>query len=288
MPVSNLPATRYGRLPERLQREFRKITWRFRSLPDFLVIGCQKGGTSSLHGYLSQHPRLQPADVKEVHFFDGGLHPGWDKYVEGERLYRSYFGWRHFLHAQGRQSFEASPCYMFNPLGPARMAAMVPDARLIVLLRDPVERAVSHYFHERRRGREILPILEALQSEADRLAPVYASGNYKDERWINFSYVTRGLYAEQLERLFEHYPRERVLILESSEFYTDPKQALSQVLGFVGVDYNGFNADLTPVGVGNNREKVDSAVYDWLSARFIEPNARLEDLLGRRFDWCRR
>lgn len=288
MPVSSLPATWQGRLADRLRREFRKVTWRYRSLPNFLLIGCQKGGTSSLHGYLSQHPRLQPADVKEVHFFDGGLHPRWDKYVEGERLYRSYFGWRGRLNSQGRQSFEASPCYMFNPLAPSRMAAMVPDAKLIVLLRDPVERAISHYFHERRRGREALPILEAFQAETDRLAPVHASGNYKDVHWINFSYVARGLYAEQLDRVFTHYPRERVLILESSDFYAETKQTLAQIFDFLGLENTDLDVDLTPVGVGSNRKKVDSEVYDWLRARFVEPNARLEELLGRRFDWGRR
>lgn len=283
--VPGTPAPLHDRLVDRMQREFRKATWRLRALPDFLVIGCQKGGTSSLHTYLAQHPRLAPADIKEVHFFDGGLQPGWDKYAEGERLYRSYFDWRSSMCAQGRQSFEASPCYMFNPLAPARMAAMVPDTKLIALLRDPVDRAVSHYFHELRRGRETLPMMEALEAEDDRLATARTSGDYKDTSWINMSYATRSLYAEQLERVFEHFPRERVLILESSEFYGNPKRTLAQVLDFIGLDDAGLDADLTPVGVGTNRTKVDAEVYDYLNARFAEPNARLQDMLSRHFDW---
>lgn len=276
------------RMADRARREWKKLSWQSRCLPDMLIIGCQKGGTSSLYNYLSQHPRMFEADVKEVHFFDGGLDPAWDKYAEGERLYRSYFPRTEAVRAAGGLAFEATPGYMHNPLAPARMAAMVPDAKLIALLRDPVERTISNYFHEQRRGREKLPIMEALQAEAAHMDAVRAGGDYKDARWIWKAYVTRGLYAEQLERVFEHYPRDRVLILESSEFYGDPKRALAQVLAFIGLDETGFQADLTPVGVGTNRKKVDPKVYDWLSASFTEPNERLQDLLGRRFDWAAR
>lgn len=276
------------RLTDRVYREWKKVSWRYRCLPDVLIIGCQKGGTSSLHNYLAQHPRMFEADVKEVHFFDGGLDPAWNKYAEGERLYRSYFPHREAVRAAAGLSFEATPEYMYNPLAPQRMAAMVPAAKLIVLLRDPVERAISNYFHERRRGREKLSIMDALLAEEEHMDAVRASGDYKDTRLIWKAYVTRGLYAEQLDRVFTHYPRERVLILESSDFYANPKQTLAQVFDFLGVENADLDVDLTPVGVGSNRKKVDSEVYDWLRARFVEPNARLEELLGRRFDWGRR
>jgi hypothetical protein len=220
-----------------------------------------------------------------VHFFDGGLQPQWVKYAEGERLYRSYFGWQAPLQAQGRQSFEASPCYIFNMLASARMVAMVPDAKLIVLLRDPVERAVSHYFHEKRRGRETLLILDALEAEEERLAPARAEGNYKDPRYINMSYVTRRLYAEQLERIFENYPRDQLLALDSSEFYADSKTALGYVLDFLGLDDTGFGPDLTPVGGATNSTKVEPEVRDWLADLFAKPNKRLFDMLSRRFEW---
>jgi len=287
IPYADAPSTsrRFLKLTQRVKREFRKTTWRYRALPNFLIVGCQKGGTSSLHAYLAQHPSLAPAAIKEVHFFDGGLLPSWEKYADGERLYRSYFGWDALLKAQGRQSYEASPCYMFNPLAPSRMAAMVPDAKLIVLLRDPVDRAISHYFHEKRKGREPLAIMDALFAEDERLAVARCSGNYKDLSWINHSYVTRGLYAEQLERVFEYYPLDQVLILESSEFYGDPKRALAQVLAFIGLDDIGFDVDLIPVNVGTNRTEMAAEVHDHLTAQFAESNKRLFDLLSRRFDW---
>lgn len=273
------------RLADRAQREWKKLSWKSRSLPDVMIIGCQKGGTSSLHTYLTQHPRMFEADVKEVHFFDGGLDPAWDKYAEGERLYRSYFPRSSTVRAARGLAFEATPEYMHNLAAPARMAKMVPGAKLIALLRDPVERTISNYFHEQRRGREKLPFLEALEAEAEHMRDVRAGGDFKDTRWIWKAYTTRGLYADQLERVFEHYPRDQILILDSSEFYGDPKRALGQVLDFIGLDDTGFNVDLTPVGVGTNRRKIDPEVREWLTRRFAEPNARLEDLVGRRFDW---
>lgn len=273
------------RLSDRAQRELKKLTSARRALPDFVIIGTQKGGTSSLHGYLSQHPRLFPADVKEVNFFDGGHLPHWDKYAEGERLYRSYFPYATTVRTTNGLGFEASPEYLHSPLAAQRMARMIPQAKLIVLLRDPVERAISSYFHEVRRGRETRPILQALQTEDAAMDDVRARGNYKDLRWIWKAYITRGLYAQQLERFFAHYPREQILILESSDFYSETERTLAQVLEFVGMDDAGFEIDLTPVGVGTNRTKVGAEVYDWLTRRFDEPNAQLESLLERRFDW---
>lgn len=220
-----------------------------------------------------------------MHFFDGGLQPRWDKHKEGARLYQSYFPLRSQM-SKGCKAFEATPCYMFNPLAPSRMARMVPDAQLIVLLRDPVERAISHYFHERRRRRETLPLQEALQAEQRRLAPVYRSGDYKDTSWINHSYVKRGLYAEQLKRVFAHYPRNRVLVLESSKFYLNPKHTVNLILDFLNIDITDPKVQFDPIGVGTNRTEVDPETLDWLTARFAEPNAYLEELLGRGFDWA--
>lgn len=266
---------------------FKKATWRQRCLPDFLIVGCQKGGTSSLHSYLTQHERLLPADIKEVHYFDGGLDAGWDKFADGEPLYRSYFPLRQDVARASALTFEASPCYMFNPLAPGRMAELVPDAKLIVLLRDPVERAISHYFHEVRRGREDLPIMDALHAEQERLTAAIATNNYKDLRWINQSYVKRGRYAEQLQCLFASFDRSRVLVIDSADFFSDPGRVLSQVLDFVGVDAAGFKADLKPVGVASNKKAAPDEVYAFLTEAFEEPNQELADLLQRDFSWLR-
>lgn len=273
------------RLADRAQRSLKKLSWKTRALPDFVIVGTQKGGTSSLHAYLSQHPRMFPGDIKEVHFFDGGLTHNWDKYAEGERLYRSYFPKKSIVHAAKGLVFEATPNYMHNPPAIPRMASLLPNAKVIALLRDPVDRAISNYFHEKRRGRETRPMMDALLAEDETLDRIRASGDYKNPDWNFKSYVSRGLYADQLETLFEHYDRDRVLVLESSEFYAHPQAALSQVLDFVGMQDNGFEFDLTPVGQATNRTKVDPNIYDWLIDRFKVPNQRLEQLLGRSFNW---
>ena len=253
--------------------------------PGFVIVGCQKGGTSSLHRYLVQHERLFPADIKEVHFFDGGLDQAWDKYAEGEPLYRSYFPKRREVAEVDGPAFEASPCYMFNPLAPARMAQLVPDAKLVALLRDPVERAISHYFHEVRRGRESLDILDALEAESARLAGPVADGDYKDPRWINQSYVTRGRYAEQLARLFEHFDRDRVLVVESGEFFSDPARTVQRVLSFVGIGEAALPINYRPVGVAENKNEVPRDVYDFLAKAFRDADLALADLLERRPSW---
>lgn len=276
-------------LPELLRRrvvlKLRKATAGLRALPDFVIVGAQKCGTSSMHQYLLQHPRLMPAAIKEVHFFDGGLDPVWDKYAEGEPLYRSYFPLRSAVSKVKGKCFEASPDYMFSPVAPARMARMIPDAKLVILLRDPVERAISHYFHERRRGRETEDIARAFALEEERLAPALASGNYKDTRFINLSYKARGRYAEQLARIFAHFPRENVLVLEAEGFFEDPGAGMRQVLDFVGMTPFPHGIDSKPTGTGSNKTTVPDHVRADLQACFTEPNRALADMLGRRFRW---
>ena len=274
-------------LRDRTVRVYKKATWHGRALPDFLIIGCQKGGTSSLHSYVQQHELTVTADIKEVHYFDGGLHPGWNKYAEGEKLYRSYFPKRRKLERCDALTFEASPCYMFNPLAPARMAKLVPDAALVVLLRNPVERAISHYFHERRRGRETLGIMGALEAEETRLATAIDTQDYKDLCWINQSYVARGRYAEQLERVFAHFERERVLVLESADFFINPAPTVAHVFNFVGLAQPSNTIDYRPVGTGSNRQKVSNDVSAFLADAFREPDRKLADLLGYKMSWMK-
>lgn len=172
------------RYPEWL---YRRASSRYRKLPDFLIIGAQKSGTSSLFHYLGQHPALRPAFRKEVHYFDGGL-------KNGESWYRSHFCLDSPGGHQAVKAFEASPLYLFHPLAARRIHDRIPGMKLVVVLRNPVERAISQYFHSRRHGRESLPLMEALQQEDERLAAAIRNENYEDESFIHHSYKRRGLY----------------------------------------------------------------------------------------------
>ena len=272
-------------LYRRIELELRKATSNWRALPDFVIVGAQKSGTSSLHRYFCQHPSLLPAKIKEVHFFNGGLDPDWDKFTSGEALYRSYFPLRGTVRQYDALCFEASPDYLFNPIAIQRMRELMPEVKIIVLLRDPVERAISHYFHERRRGRETEEMGRAFALEDERLSRSIRERDFKDSHFINLSYKSRGLYAEQVRRLFEHYPREQVKVFEAEEFFEDPKSVMSNILEFLGLcDFPNL-IDVKPIGVGKNRTNVPIEIRDHLSSYFHIPNLELVELLGRKFRW---
>jgi len=269
----------------RIELKLRKASSSLRALPDFIIAGAQKCGTSSMHQYFTQHPRLLAGTVKEIHFFDGGLDPVWDKYAEGEALYRSYFPLRSTVRKKQALCYEASPDYLFNPVSAERMARLIPDAKIVVLLRDPVERAISHYFHELRRGRENENIETAFALEDERIAQALSKSDFKNTRFINLSYQLRGHYVDQLARLFTHYPREQVLVLEAESFFEDPMAEMHQVLEFVGMETFPHPINVQPTGTGGNKKHIPEGVRDLLKSRFDEPNRRLVELLGREFRW---
>jgi hypothetical protein len=248
-----------------------------RALPSFLVLGAQRAGTSSMYSYLTSHPAVERATRKEVHYFDFEHERGLD-------WYRSHFPLRARLaHLERRLGHpvvtgEASPYYLFDPAVPTRVRASLPEARFIVLLRDPVERAISHYRHAVEDGREQLPLEAALDAEPSRMAagPV--------PRWA-FSYVSRGLYAEQLERWFAAFPRHRFLIRFSEDLFSSPADAVGSALEFLGLPPSPSAASYAPTNGARAAVEVAPPVRKELAARFAEPNARLADLLSCRLPW---
>ncbi|MGH2427392.1 MAG: sulfotransferase family protein [Candidatus Limnocylindria bacterium] len=260
------------------------LTSRARTDPDFIIIGAQKAGTTSLYRYLCSHPRIKSARRKEIHYFD------WN-YGRGRAWYRGHFPWSWgSTVGRGREwlTGEASPYYLHHPLVPGRVAHDLPGAKLIVLLRNPVDRAFSHYQHERVRGHEPLSFEDAIAAEADRLAtefgrlstdPSYRSRN--DER---HSYLARGVYADQLTRWWSEIHRDRFIILRTEDLAGDPRATLNRVLGFLGleaVDRARFPRFL--------EGRYGAAMEPRTRARLVEyfhpHNERLETLLGTRQDW---
>ena len=183
-------------------------------LPEFLIIGGQRCGTTSLYRYLAAHPSVRAATGKELQYFS--LHAG-----RGERWYRAHFPVR----PPGVLSFEASPYYLFDPEVPARVAAALPEARFVALVRDPAERAYSHYLHSVSYGVEPLSFADALDAEPERLR----AGGHEARR--RFSYAARGRYAEQLARWHAAVGRERVLVLRTEELTA----RYADVLAFLGL-----------------------------------------------------
>jgi len=258
--------------------------------PDFIIIGVQKGGTTSLYHYLVQHPQIAPALDKEVHFFDLEFDRGWD-------WYESRFPGRKNPEREGDPAWtssanqvitgEASPYYIFHPLVPQRIAQALPTIKIIVLLRDPVDRAISHYYHAVRWGFEQLAIADAFTQEKDRLAgeveKILANPNYQSFNHRHLSYLSRGLYADQLERWFEYFSRDQVLILSSEAFYQAPETYLHKVEQFLGVSpYQLPSYDRYDPG---NYQPPDPHLHQQLADYFYHPNQRLMQLLGQHFDW---
>ncbi len=263
--------------------QLRRLGADYRCLPDFLVIGAAKSGTSSLYKCMVQHPQVIWAQKKEVHFFDRS-------YAKGLRWYRAHFPFRRRL-PRGTVTGESSPFYLCDPRAPERISCTVPHAKLIVLLREPADRAVSHYFHEVKRQREPLPLDKALEAEERRVLPGFTQmkkePDFHSNEYRFFSYKHRGLYEDQLRRYLRHFKRGQLLILKSEDFFSQPKRILEEVFAFLGVDPFFRPRDLRPRNVGSYTREVPPAVYETL-ARFFSPhNERLYQFLGRDFRWRR-
>jgi len=194
-------------------------------LPDFLGLGVQKGGTTTLQKLLEQHPGAFLPSAKELHFFSL-------RFSEGEAWYSDQFSPADIAQRCG----EITPYYVFHPEAPARVHALLPNAKLIVLLRDPVARALSQYFHSRRLGLESLPIEQALAAEPERLRGASeclraADGRHKSHQ--EQSYLSRSRYEKQLPAWQELYPAEQLLMLRSEDLFAQPTLAWERVLQFL-------------------------------------------------------
>ena len=273
-----------------LRQRARVMSAPVRVRPNFLIIGALKAGTTSLHRYLSDHPAVHCSSRKEVHYFSLG-------YPLGERWYLSHFpletlaATTRLRHGVRLAVGEATPAYLFDPRSPGRVHAFEPRMKLIVVLRDPVERAYSHFQMERETRDETRSFEDALAWEEAELMPEL-------ERWVadptyesplplfGRSYVARGCYAEHLERWLALFPREQLLVLMSDELLDDPARALSRVEQFLEVpewqppSYPQENVRAYP--------PMSRATYDHLRRVFEPQDRRLEELLGLQLSWSRR
>jgi hypothetical protein len=280
-----------------------RLTHYRRMVPDFIIIGAQKCGTTSLYNYLIQHPRMKPGYKKEVHFFDNP-----DHFRKGIPWYRAHFpltrhpasgirnqasstrnqasGIKHHASSTRNQASgithhasrithhasitgEATPSYLCHPDVPGRMREIIPHAKFIVLLRNPVDRAYSHYYHRVKHGTETLPFEMAVRKNQE----------------IFSSYLARGVYADQLKRWMDIFPREQFLILSSEDFFKNPQEILPKVTEFLNLPdweiplkiFRKYNANRYP--------EMDEKTKEYLADYFKPHNERLYDFLGRNFGW---
>lgn len=257
----------------------RRATGRWRRLPDFLVLGAQRAGTTSLAQALGALPGVFLAHAKEVHHFDFRHHLGLD-------AYRAHFPLRG--DPRWKVVGEATPYYLFHPAVPERVARALPGVRLICVLRDPVERAWSHYHHERRHGFEpIADAAAALDAEAGRLAgeeerlladPMAFSAAHN-----HHSYLARGDYAPQLRRWLDWHPRERLHVLRAEDLFDDPARGLAGIASFLGLP--APDATRLPHLNGTRKADMPAALRARLERHFAPLERELERVLGRPMGW---
>lgn len=266
----------------------KKLTAPVRMLPQFLIIGAQKCGTSSLYNYMVQHTCVAPAAVKEVHFFDLNYHRGliW---------YRSHFPtvFRKFRNSEKCAAKlitgEATPYYLFHPLVPRRVKGDLPGVKLIVLLRNPVDRAYSQYHHVLRKGSEFetLTFAEAIEADAERLRgetqKMLADETYNSLSHQHHSYVAKGIYVDQLQMWSSYFAAEQMLVMAAEELYSHPASVLTRVFEFLELPDQDI-PDLSVRNPGAYRD-MDAEVRSRL-VEFDRPhNARLYEFLKMKFDW---
>jgi len=248
-------------------------------LPSFIVVGAQKSGTTSLFRYLARDPGVKPPRLKEVHFFD--LH--WQK---GLPWYRAHFPFSF----PGRRLItgEASPYYLFHPRVPERMARVLPGVKIIVLLRNPVDRALSHYHWEVAYGNESRSFREAIRREEEVMSVeterLEGDGAYRSFVHQHTSYLSRGRYAEQLSRWLTRFPREQILVLKAEEFFLQTGEVMARVRSFLHLAESP-NQEFPIHRKGRYEEDADVPRTE-LTEYFRPLNRDLADLLGMDFgEW---
>ena len=268
-------------------RWYRYATAGRRRTPNFIIVGAQKAGTTSLWGYLAAHPQVDPPIAKEIAFFNGQFDRGLD-------WYRMYFPLKPTTSSRGStaetQSGESTAHYMFHPHAMARIAATLPQVKIIMLLRNPVDRAYSHYQMKVRRRQEPLSFDDAIDAEADRiggeLEKLASDPRHKSRNLFRFSYLARGMYLEQVQRCQRFFGPDRCLILESGEFFKQTAEVYQRVLSFLGL------SAYQPAEFGNRfagkySEKMSVATRRRLVEYFAPHNQQLYAHLDTHYNWDR-
>ena len=278
------------RLPYRLKHRLGFLG----TLPDCLIIGAQKAGTTTLYLSLLDHPNVVGPDLREIDFFSY-------QYKKGLNWYRARFpaSILRFYETQVRSApfltCESSPSYMLDPRAPGRARKHLPQVKIVALLRDPVERAYSHYRMMVRFGYEELSFAaataaeeERIGEERDRLLTDPSFSQPLSQNFMTYSYLHGGLYVDRLEPWLQTFPREQVLVLQSEELWKD-NGLYESVLVFLGLPKDEIDVYVNRYyGKGKQAPKpndIDPVLKAELRAYFAPHNQRLVERLGQNFDW---
>lgn len=264
-----------------------------RPLPDYLIIGCKRGGTTSLFNYLVQHPgilRMYPLSrgLKSTDFF-------FKRNDHSVRWYQSHFPSERFRRQLREElgyrpiSGEASPYYIWDPRVAGKVRAVAPDVKSILLLRDPVKRAWSHYQERIENDTEPLTFAQAIAAEDARtegeLEKMLQDPEYYSEAHDFYTYRQRGIYAPQIRNWLEHFPREQLLIIYAEDLYRNTDETFRQVCDFLGVPAIEAPTTETYNSMPGSKDKPPQDVVDDLRAFYTPLQAEVEELVGRPAPW---
>jgi len=251
-----------------------------RMRPDYLVVGTKRGGSTSFADWLEQHPSVAPCLAqKGTHYFD-------TNYLRGRAWYASRF---EKVKAGYQVTGEASPYYMFHPLAADRIKHELPEVKIIAVLREPVDRLLSHYRYEIERGHETECLERALSLEESRLAGeverLRTDASYEGYAYRHFSYLHRGHYADQLAHLQTLFPLENILVLQSEQMFAAPNETLASAWRFLGLDPVHLG-HLTPLNATSTRPDIDGDTLAMLHDYYAPLNEALYAMPGVDWRWA--
>lgn len=237
-------------------------------LPNFICIGTQKGGTTTLHQMLSRQEDIYLPRQKELQFFS----------IQKDKSVEWYS--KHFEHAEANQTCgEITPYYMFHKDVPRRIAKLIPTIKLIALVRDPIARTLSQYFHAKRLGFEDLDLMSALQAETERIK---TGSEYSYQK---HSYVSRSKYNEQLLRFEQYFPQEKLLVIKSEDLFNKTNSTFRRILDFLGVEKQTTEINGIKENSGKKEAvKVDATIRSWLEKE-LRDDAKKMTKYGITWEW---
>ena len=268
-----------------LSRYYFSITGPIHLLPNYLIIGAAKSGTSSLYEYLIQHPNVQPASGKEIYFFDMN-------YNKGINWYRTFFPLSHqFPKNTLKNSIvgEATPRYMDHPHAPSRIKKYLPNCKFIILLRNPIDRAYSHWNMMVSHNREELSFEDAIDKEKKRTNGLFEKmekdSSFYSKEYYWYSYLERGLYSKKIKKWFEIFPKNQFLILKSEDLFSKPSEIFHQTQDFLNIPEITLDEFKTARKGAYKNKSIDSNTRKYLSDFFKPYNEELYSLIGKNFAW---
>ena len=265
-------------------RKFRGLTSPLRVLPDFIVIGVGRGGTTSLYNYLNQHNCIQKSSYDEIGFFDDNFHLGINWY---RSMFPTKYEKQKIIKKFGKfLTYDVTPWYIRRPWTANRIKTLLPSAKIISVLRNPVDRTYSHY-HLTCREKGTTKSFEEIIEEDIKKIDNY-DGNLKNsqkyyEDFVQNSHIARGFYLEQLENWFTVFNKENILIISSEDLANHTQKTMDYIFNFLNIEDQ----------VIPNLEKVNVAKYPKMKEKtrkilenyFFEYNENLFKKIGKHFNW---